>query len=82
MDTESVSQKPAKTLRRILEERLLTKTQADLAKELGVTQQWVHQHVKRNGPKSVQPRKFPKLAKGLGMTVPEIAAICRRRITK
>jgi hypothetical protein len=82
MSTDTVPQKSPKSLRRILEEKLLTKTQAELAKELGVSQQWVHQHVTRNGHKTVQPRKFQSVAKGLGMTVEELARLARRRNTK
>lgn len=82
MTTNAVQQKKPKTLRGILLEKLLTKTQDQVAEELGVSQQWVHQHISPNGHKTVQPRKFQSVAKGLGLTVEELALMCRRRNTK
>lgn len=78
MSTKVVRNVAHKSLRALLEELLLTETQDDLALRLGVSQQWVHQHVRASGPKSVQKGRMDAVAKGLGMTKLELAKLCRR----
>lgn len=82
MLTESLKQTTPKSLRLILLQELLLLSQAQLALRLGVSQQWVHCHTQKNGPKTVQPSRLKRVAQGLGMTTLELAKIARRRTTK
>lgn len=78
MATKAVRNQSHKSLRALLEELLLTETQDQVAARLGVSQQWVHQHIRPGGPKSIQKGRMDVIAKGLGMTKLELARLCRR----
>ncbi len=82
MRTESVSNEARKSLRHVLEELLLTATQDEVARKLGVSQQWVHQHAREGGPTTIRKSKMPKIARRLGMTTMELAILCRKPSTE
>jgi transcriptional regulator with XRE-family HTH domain len=80
--TKPLSNQPAKTLARILNERLLTTSQADLALELGVSQNWISNHARKSSSHTVQVGIRSRLARKLGIDPVEFARICKRVATE
>lgn len=80
--TKSVSNQRGKTLDQILNERLLIQSQEDLAKELGVSQNWVSNHARKNNRFTVQVGLRTRLANALGIDPREFALICKRSATE
>lgn len=68
----------AKSLQHLLAEMNLTKTFRQMARELGVTQSWVYQHLTL-GQTGVQKRVLGSVAKGLGMETAELARMTNAR---
>ena len=62
---------PLTNLRQLLLKRLLTQTQSELAKDLGVGQAWVSERIRGVGGRT-QRSKLARVAKGLGVTVREL----------
>lgn len=79
--TETVSNQTPKSLRLILKEMLLLQSQSDLAKKLGVSQHWIHNHTNGCGGR-VQPSLRARLAKRMGIDPLEFARICERHATE
>lgn len=81
MATNTVSKPKPKSLRHALEELLLTRTQEEVGKILGVSGHWVCLHT-TGGHKGVQKKKMPTVARGLGMTTEDLARLCRATTNK
>lgn len=76
MATNTVTKTKHKSLRHALEELLLTKTQEEVGDMLGVSGHWVSLHT-TGGCKTVQKKRMPGVARGLGMTTEDLARLCR-----
>lgn len=81
MPTNTITKRQPKSLRHALEGLLLTRTQVEVGKMLGVSSVWVSQHT-TGGHKHVAKGKMKEVAKGLGLTVEDLARLCRPTTNK
>lgn len=81
MATNTVTKPRPKSLAHALEELLLTKTQEEVGKLLGVSGHWVCLHT-TGRQKGVQKKKMPTVARGLGMSTEDLARLCRQGSNK